>query len=101
MTYFLPYLLTYLLTHLLTYFLTFVSQIENTNLPGKCLISYDVTGISTSIPPQETIDVAIHFIFNSNPNLNITKKELKTFSFLLHPGLIFFLTVNFIIELMQ
>ena len=95
------YFLTYLLTHLLTYFLTFVSQIENANLPGKFLVSYDVTGISTSIPPQETIDLAINFIFNPNPNLNITKKELKIFSFLLHSGLIFFLTVNFIIELMQ
>ena len=28
-------------------------------------------------PLQETIDIAINFIFNHNPNLNITKKELK------------------------
>ena len=26
---------------------------------------------------QETIDTAINLIFNHNPNLNITKKELK------------------------
>ena len=26
---------------------------------------------------QETIDIAINLIFNHNPNLNITKKELK------------------------
>ena len=29
------------------------------------------------VPPQETIDIAINLIFNHNPNLSITKKELK------------------------
>ena len=29
------------------------------------------------IPLQETIDMAINLIFNDNPNLNITKEELK------------------------
>ena len=33
--------------------------------------------LSTNIPPEETIDIAIHLIFNHNPNLNITRKELK------------------------
>ena len=28
---------------------------------------------------QETIDVAINLIFNHNPNLNVTKIELKKF----------------------
>ena len=31
----------------------------------------------TNIPLQETIDITINLIFNHNPNLNITKKELK------------------------
>ena len=30
-----------------------------------------------NIPLQEAIDIAINLIFNPNPNLNITKKELK------------------------
>ena len=30
-----------------------------------------------NIPLQETVDIAINLIFNPNPNLNITKKELK------------------------
>ena len=34
------------------------------------------SSLSTNIPPQETIDIAIHLIFNHNPNLNITRKEL-------------------------
>ena len=31
----------------------------------------------TNITLQETIDIAINLILNNNPNLNITKKELK------------------------
>ena len=52
------------------------------NASGKILVSYDVTSHFTNIPLQETIDIAINRIFNHNPNLNITKKELKnTFPF--------------------
>ena len=57
--------------------LSFVSQIKNVNLSKKFLVSYDVTSLFTNIPLQETIDIAINLIFNHNPNLNITKKELK------------------------
>ena len=56
---------------------TFVSQIKNANLSKKFLFSYSVTSLFTNIPLQETIDIAINLIFNHNPNLNITKKELK------------------------
>ena len=61
----------------------------------------DVTSLFTSIPLQETIDIAINLILNHNPNLNITKKELKNFSFLLHHRLILFLTLSFITHLME
>ena len=62
--------------------ITFVSQIKNANLSKKILVSYDVTSLSTSISLQENIDIAINLIFNHDPNLNITKKELKkTFPF--------------------
>ena len=56
---------------------SFVSQIKNGNISGKFLASYDVTSLYTNIPLQETIDTAINLIFNHDPNLNITKKELK------------------------
>ena len=55
---------------------TFVSQIKNANFSKKFLVSYVVTSLFTNIPLQETIDIAINLIFNHNPNLNITKKEL-------------------------
>ena len=56
---------------------SFVSQIKNANLSKKFLVSYDVTSLFTNIPLQETTDIAINLIFNHNPNLNISKKELK------------------------
>ena len=39
--------------------------------------TYDVSNLFTNIPLQETIDMAINLIFNHNPELNITRKELK------------------------
>ena len=56
---------------------SFVSQIKNANLSRKVLVSYDITSLFTNIPPQQTIDIAINLIFSHNPNLNITKIELK------------------------
>ena len=56
---------------------TFVSHTKNANLSKRFLVSYDVTSLFTSISFQENIDIAINLIFNHNPNLNITKKELK------------------------
>ena len=61
---------------------SFVAQIKNANVFRKFLVSYDVTSLFTNTTLQETIDIAIYLIFNHNPNLNITKKELKkTFPF--------------------
>ena len=60
---------------------SFVSQIKNANFSKKCFVSYDVSSLFTNIPLQEAIDIAINLIFDHNPNLNITRKELKTFPF--------------------
>ena len=56
---------------------SFLSQIKNENLSKKFLIFYVVTSLSTNTPLQGTIDIAINLIFIHNPNLNITRKELK------------------------
>ena len=56
---------------------SFLSQIKKKNLSIKIFVSYDVTSLFTNIPLQESIDIAINLIFNHNPNLNITRKELK------------------------
>ena len=54
---------------------SFFFQIKN--LSKRFLASYDVTSLFTNIPLQETIGLVINLIFNHNPNLNITRKELK------------------------
>ena len=56
---------------------SFDSQIKKENLSKIFLVSYDVTSLFTNISLQETIDIAINLIINLNPNLNITRKELK------------------------
>ena len=66
----------------------FLSQIKNASLSRKSLVFCDVTSLFTNILLQETIDTTINFIFNHNPNLNITKKKLR--KLLLHHRLIFF-----------
>ena len=56
---------------------SFVSQIKTANLSSKFLVSYNVTSLFANISLRETIDTAINLIFNHNPNLNVTKRELK------------------------
>ena len=56
---------------------SFVSQIKNANISKRFLVSYDVTSLFTNSPLQEIIDITIILIFNHNPNLNITRKQLK------------------------
>ena len=41
------------------------------------LVSYDVCSLFTNIPLQETIERAVELIFENNPRLKVTKRELK------------------------
>ena len=41
------------------------------------LIFHNATIVFTNIPLHETINIAINLIFNHNPNVNITRTELK------------------------
>ena len=50
------------------------------NLCKKVIVSYDVTSLFTNILLSDIIDIAINLIFNHNPNLNSTSKELKELS---------------------
>ena len=59
---------------------SFASQIQNANLSGKFLVSYNVTSLFTYIPLPETIGIATNLIVNHNPNLNVTKKGLFLFA---------------------
>ena len=57
---------------------SFSKDIKEVSLSDKFLISYDVCSLFTSIPLNETIDIAVNLIFDNNPNIKTTKKELKT-----------------------
>ena len=76
---------------------SFVLQIKNVNLSKRFLVSYDVTSLFTI----ETIDIAINLIWYHNTNLRISRKELENVFYLLHRRFILFLTVSFIIKLME
>ena len=56
---------------------TFIEEIKQLNTYGKFLISFDVTSLFTNIPLEETINIAIHTIFENYPNIKFTRKELQ------------------------
>ena len=61
---------------------TFCEEIKKVSATNRFLISYGVWSLFTSIPLKETIDIAVNFLFEHNPGLNITKVEFKkTFEF--------------------
>ena len=54
-----------------------MSQIKKRNLSKIFLVCNNVTSLLINTPLQETIHIGINIICNYNPNLKITKKELK------------------------
>ena len=56
---------------------TFVEEIKQLNTYGKFLISFDVASFFTNLPLEETINTAIHTIFENYPNVKLTRKELQ------------------------
>ena len=44
---------------------SFVSQIKNANLSKKFLVSYDITSLFTNTTLQETIEITINLLFQS------------------------------------
>ena len=46
------------------------------------MVSYDVTGLFTNIPLEETINLSIDLLFEVKPDLKISRKDLqKLFQF--------------------
>ena len=56
---------------------TFINELKQANITDKFITSFDVVSLFTHIPLEETINLAVDKIFNKNPELKITKKELK------------------------
>ena len=56
---------------------SFCEEIEQVSNNDNFLVSRDVCRLFTSIPLQETIEIAVELIFENNPQLKVTKRELK------------------------
>ena len=56
---------------------SFCEEIKQVSTNGNFLVSFDVCSLFTSIPLQETIDIAVVLIFKNNRQLKVTKRELK------------------------
>ena len=63
--------------HCAKYSFSFCEEIQQVNSNDNFLVSYDVCSLFTSIPLQETIQIAVELIFQNNPQLKVTKRELK------------------------
>ena len=56
---------------------SFCKEIKKVSSINKFLTSYDICSLFTSIPLNETINLAVKLIFDNNANIKITKKDLK------------------------
>ena len=52
---------------------SFCEEIQQVSSNDSFLVSYDVCSLFTSIPLQETIQIAVELIFQNNPQLKVTK----------------------------
>ena len=56
---------------------SFCKEMKEVSSQNVFMISYDVCSLFTSIPLEETINIAADLIFSNNPNIRIKKSELK------------------------
>ena len=64
------------------------------------MVSFDSESLFPNTPLAETINLAVDAIFKSNPNLKISKKDLKTLFEFATKGTQFFLMLISMIKLM-
>ena len=60
-----------------TVVLTHINELKQANITDKFITSFYVVSLFKHIPLEETINLAVDKIFNKNPELKFTKKELK------------------------
>ena len=56
---------------------SFIQDVRNIDTHDCFMVSYDVTSLFTNIPLDETIQLAVDLVFESQPNIKISKSELK------------------------
>ena len=58
-------------------YFSFCKETKKVSSTNKFWISYDICSLFTSIPLNETFALAVRLIFDNNPNIKISKKDLK------------------------
>ena len=58
-------------------YFSFCKEIEKVSSIDKSLISYDICSWFTGIPLNKTSDLVVELIIDNNPNIKITKNDLK------------------------
>ena len=59
-----------------------VQELKTIDISNKFMVSFDVVSLFTDIPFKESIDLAVAYIEEGNPNLKLLKGDLtKLFSF--------------------
>ena len=64
--------------HCATDTFTFVQDIQSLSMFGKFMVSFDVESLFTNIPLEECIDLAVNYISEGNPDLKLSKPELRS-----------------------
>ena len=61
---------------------SFVQEIQKVSKSNHFMVSFDVESLFTNIPLDETIELAVTYIFKHRPDLNVSRDELiKLFDF--------------------
>ena len=55
----------------------FIKELEEVRDYNFFLLSFDVSSLFTNIPLNETIELALDYILSNNPEVNISRKDLK------------------------
>ena len=64
--------------HCATDTFTFVQDIQPLSMFGKFMVSFDVESLFTNIPLEECIDLAVNYISEGNPDLKLSKYDLRS-----------------------
>ena len=59
------------------YSFSFCEEIQQVSSNDNFLVLYDACNLFTSIPFQETIEIAVELFFQNDPQLKVTKRQLK------------------------
>ena len=57
--------------------LTFIKELEEVRDYNNLLVSFDISSIFRNILLNETIELALDYILSNNPDVNISRKDLK------------------------